>query len=95
MCHNISLCSLHPGVAEDYQMPYQNLVPADPSFEDMKKTVVTEKLRPTLPNRWTQSEVRRQLLVHSQKMQTIIKGGGGGGGQGKWVILGMLWYKLF
>ena len=45
------------GVAEEYQMPYHNLVPTDPSFEDMKKTVVIDKRRPTLPNRWTQSEV--------------------------------------
>lgn len=38
-------------------MPYQNMVPTDPSFEDMKKVVVVEKKRPPLPNRWNQSEV--------------------------------------
>lgn len=45
------------GVAEEYLMPYQNMVPTDPSFEDMKKVVVVEKKRPPLPNRWNQSEV--------------------------------------
>ncbi len=40
-------------------MPYQNMVPTDPSFEDMKKVVVVEKKRPPLPNRWNQSEVSR------------------------------------
>ena len=40
-------------------MPYHNLVPTDPSYEDMKKTVVLDKRRPTLPNQWTQSEVRK------------------------------------
>ena len=43
--------------AEEYLMPYQNMVPLDPSFEDMKKVVVVEKKRPPLPDRWNQAEV--------------------------------------
>lgn len=49
-----------PGHAEDYQLPYFDLVPSDPSFEDMKKVVVDDVRRPGIPNRWHQSEVRLQ-----------------------------------
>ena len=59
---NYYISSLSIGVAEDYQMPYQGLVPTDPSFEDMKKTVVIDQRRPTISNRWTQSEVRCQIM---------------------------------
>lgn len=40
------------GIAEDYQIPFYDKVPADPSFEDMKKVVVDDNQRPVLPNRW-------------------------------------------
>jgi len=33
-------------------------VPSDPSFEDMKKVVVTDQYRPVIPNRWTSDMVR-------------------------------------
>ncbi|CAG5115847.1 unnamed protein product, partial [Candidula unifasciata] len=40
--------------AEEYRIPFWDLVPADPSFEDMKRVVVLEKQRPPIPNRWSQ-----------------------------------------
>ena len=36
------------GVVNDYQPPYFDLVPSDPSFDDMKHVVCTSQLRPTL-----------------------------------------------
>uniref|UniRef100_A0A0B6Z503 receptor protein serine/threonine kinase n=1 Tax=Arion vulgaris TaxID=1028688 RepID=A0A0B6Z503_9EUPU len=43
--------------AEEYRIPFWDLVPADPSFEDMKKVVVLEQQRPPIPNRWSQDPV--------------------------------------
>ncbi|XP_021921868.1 activin receptor type-1 isoform X2 [Zootermopsis nevadensis] len=44
--------TLSNGIAEDYKPPFYDLVPNDPSFEDMKKVVCIDQQRPSLPNRW-------------------------------------------
>lgn len=45
------------GIAEDYKPPFYDIVPSDPSFEDMKKVVCIDQQRPNLPNRWTSDHV--------------------------------------
>lgn len=59
---NIFLCgcvwTFSTGILEEYQLPYHELVPTDPSYEDMKEVVCTKRLRPSFPNRWTSDEVR-------------------------------------
>ncbi|ESO84195.1 hypothetical protein LOTGIDRAFT_108334, partial [Lottia gigantea] len=40
------------GIADDYQIPYYDCVQSDPSFEDMRKVVSVDKIRPNIPNRW-------------------------------------------
>ncbi|XP_051942719.1 activin receptor type-1 [Hippocampus zosterae] len=40
------------GLVEDYKPPFYDLVPNDPSFEDMRKVVCVEQQRPFIPNRW-------------------------------------------
>ncbi|XP_076829624.1 activin receptor type-1 [Brachyhypopomus gauderio] len=40
------------GIVEDYKPPFYDLVPNDPSFEDMRKVVCVEQQRPFVPNRW-------------------------------------------
>ncbi|GLV36452.1 saxophone [Carabus blaptoides fortunei] len=40
------------GIAEDYKPPFHDVVPSDPSFEDMRKVVYVDQQRPNLPNRW-------------------------------------------
>ena len=42
-----------PGIVEDYKPPFYDVVPGDPSFEDMRKVVVVEQYRPIIPNRWS------------------------------------------
>ena len=37
---------------EDYKPPFHDVVPSDPSFEDMKKVVCVDQQRPNIPNRW-------------------------------------------
>ncbi|XP_014458431.1 activin receptor type-1 [Alligator mississippiensis] len=40
------------GIVEEYKPPFYDLVPSDPSFEDMRKVVCIEQQRPSIPNRW-------------------------------------------
>ncbi|XP_077584178.1 activin receptor type-1C isoform X2 [Stigmatopora nigra] len=40
------------GLQEDFQLPYYDLVPSDPSVEDMRKVVCEQKRRPNIPNQW-------------------------------------------
>nr|CAD7577122.1 unnamed protein product [Timema californicum] len=51
--------TLSNGIAEDYKPPFHDLVPNDPSFEDMKKVVCVDQQRPVLPNRWASNTVSR------------------------------------
>ena len=46
------------GLQEDFQLPYYDMVPSDPSVEDMRKIVCDQKLRPNIPNQWQSCEVR-------------------------------------
>ncbi|XP_073844346.1 type I BMP receptor saxophone isoform X8 [Musca autumnalis] len=41
------------GIAEEYKVPYYDVVPSDPSFEDMRKVVCVDNYRPSIPNRWS------------------------------------------
>ncbi|XP_026467222.1 activin receptor type-1 [Ctenocephalides felis] len=45
--------TLSNGIAEEYRPPYYDVVPSDPSFEDMRKVVCVDQHRPSTPNRWS------------------------------------------
>lgn len=45
------------GFAEEYKVPYYDVVPSDPGFEDMRKVVVIDSYRPSIPNRWSSDNV--------------------------------------
>ncbi|KAL4646167.1 activin receptor type-1B isoform X2 [Arapaima gigas] len=49
------------GVHEEYQLPYYDLVPSDPSIEEMRKVVCDQKLRPNMPNWWQSYEALRVM----------------------------------
>eukprot|EP00731_Ephydatia_muelleri_P019212 Em0012g37a len=49
------------GFAEEPQLPFFDVLPPDPTIDDMHKVVVVEKKRPSIPNRWSQSEVFNSL----------------------------------
>lgn len=36
-----------------FSVPYYDVVPSDPSFEEMRKVVCGDNHRPSLPNRWS------------------------------------------
>lgn len=49
------------GIADDYKPPFHDVVPNDPSFEDMKKVVCLDGQRPILSNRWSSDQVNLLL----------------------------------
>ncbi|XP_029314906.1 activin receptor type-1C [Cottoperca gobio] len=53
-------CSVR-GLNEDFQLPYYDLVPSDPTIEDMRKVVCEQKLRPNVPNQWQSCEALRVM----------------------------------
>uniref|UniRef100_A0A3B4Z9G8 receptor protein serine/threonine kinase n=1 Tax=Stegastes partitus TaxID=144197 RepID=A0A3B4Z9G8_9TELE len=53
-------CSVR-GLNEDFQLPYYDMVPSDPSIEEMRKVVCDQKLRPNVPNQWQSCEALRVM----------------------------------
>ncbi|KAL0615874.1 Bone morphogenetic protein receptor type-1A [Plecturocebus cupreus] len=51
------------GIVEEYQLPYYNMVPSDPSYEDMREVVCVKRLRPIVSNRWNSDETVSPLLL--------------------------------
>ncbi|KAI8478012.1 Activin receptor type-1C [Branchiostoma belcheri] len=48
-------------IYEDYQLPYYDMVPSDPSIEEMRKVVCDLRQRPSVPNRWHENEYLRVM----------------------------------
>ncbi|XP_023231399.1 bone morphogenetic protein receptor type-1B-like isoform X2 [Centruroides sculpturatus] len=53
------------GAVDDYHLPYYDVVPSDPSFEDMKKVVCIDQMRPSISARWKKHEI---LAIYSKLM---------------------------
>ncbi|PNJ24465.1 ACVR1C isoform 2 [Pongo abelii] len=49
------------GIVEEYQLPYYDMVPSDPSIEEMRKVVCDQKFRPSIPNQWHSCEALRVM----------------------------------
>ena len=67
---SLRLCPFFTGLHEDFQLPYYDLVPSDPTIEDMRKVVCEQKLRPNVPNQWQSCEVRREMVITETAMLT-------------------------
>jgi len=46
---------------EDYQLPYYDMVQSDPTHEEMRKVVVSDRRRPEIPNKWQSNEALRMM----------------------------------
>jgi len=57
-------CSFDDHLADDYAVPYFDYVTHDPSFEEMKKVVCVESIRPSPSPRWNNSST----LTHLSKI---------------------------
>lgn len=53
--------------ADDYALPYFDVVPNDPSFEDMVEVVCIKKIRPQIYLRWESDEVLQTLAKVMQE----------------------------
>lgn len=51
------------GQIEEYQLPYYDKVPNDPSIEEMKKVVVDQKYRPQMMNNKIKSSPAMEVIV--------------------------------
>lgn len=40
-----------------FLVPYYDVVPTDPTFEEMRKVVSGDNLRPSIPNRWSSDQL--------------------------------------
>lgn len=58
---------------EDYQQPYYDCVPSDPSFDDMYNVVCVKKVRPEIAPHWSSEEVCIHLSMEQSKLNTKIK----------------------
>lgn len=50
------------GLVEEYRPPFFDMVPSDPSFEDMRKVVCIDQYRPIVPPHWESDPVSSTLL---------------------------------
>ncbi|XP_044732406.1 TGF-beta receptor type-1 isoform X2 [Chrysoperla carnea] len=48
-------CSV-AGMYDEYQLPFYDAVPPDPSIEEMRRVVCYDRQRPSIPNRWQSCE---------------------------------------
>ncbi|KAG8190143.1 hypothetical protein JTE90_026711 [Oedothorax gibbosus] len=53
-------CSVD-GIYEEYQLPYHDMVPPDPTIEEMQRVVCDQKMRPPFSNRWHSVEYLRVM----------------------------------
>ncbi|CAK9817683.1 Bone morphogenetic protein receptor type-1B [Anthophora quadrimaculata] len=44
-------------IVEPYALPYHDVVPSDPDFEDMRLAVCVKRLRPVIPARWENDSI--------------------------------------
>ncbi|KAG0729925.1 Bone morphogenetic protein receptor type-1B [Chionoecetes opilio] len=54
-------------LVDEYQQPYDELVPPDPSFDDMHELVCKRGVRPELPLRWHCNEVLKTMSKVTQE----------------------------
>lgn len=68
-------CMSHEGV-EDYALPYYDMVPPDPGFEDMHKVVCVDQYRPLIPARWRQDKILfglGKLMVECWHEESMVR----------------------
>jgi len=53
-------------------VPFYDVVPMDPSFEDMRKVVCIDNYRPSIPNRWSSDSVSRFRLPFSRSLISLL-----------------------
>jgi len=50
-------------IHEEYQLPYYDSVPSDPTIDEMRKVVCLEMKRPPIPQRWNAYPVIQTIYL--------------------------------
>ena len=66
------LLSPPPGIVEEYKPPFHDVVPSDPSFDDMKKVVCVDQQRPNIPNRWFSDPVSPDVHLYLSRSNVVV-----------------------
>uniref|UniRef100_A0A0A9Z9V2 Serine/threonine-protein kinase receptor n=1 Tax=Lygus hesperus TaxID=30085 RepID=A0A0A9Z9V2_LYGHE len=60
------------GIYDEYQLPFYDAVPSDPTIDEMRRVVCIDRLMPSIPNRWqacpalqAMSRVMRECWYHN------------------------------
>ena len=56
---------------KEYCIPFHDKLPPSPSFEEVKRLVVDEKVRPEIPNTWYQDKVMLIMPAVSLKLFSL------------------------
>ena len=56
---------------KEYCVPFHDKLPPSPSFEEVKRLVVDEKVRPEIPNTWYQDKVMLIMPAVSLKLFSL------------------------
>ena len=65
-------CNIH-GEYDDYQLPFYDAVPSDPTIDEMKKVICVERVRPKIPHRWHTSPVGVAKKVAGARRMDSVK----------------------
>ncbi|XP_073975950.1 TGF-beta receptor type-1 babo isoform X1 [Rhodnius prolixus] len=49
------------GIHDDYQLPFFDMVPSDPTIDEMRRVVCIDRKRPSVPNRWHSSHALQAM----------------------------------
>lgn len=60
-------------MVEPYALPYHDVVPSDPDFEDMRLAVCVKRLRPIIPARWENDSVRLHFYMMTFCYNNYVK----------------------
>ena len=74
--------------ADEFQLPYYDMVPADPSVDDMKRVVATEQRRPASNPAWLNNHVTTPHIYSSFALSDYLN-------QAKFYYLARFLAKLF
>ncbi|XP_063239483.1 TGF-beta receptor type-1 isoform X6 [Bacillus rossius redtenbacheri] len=61
------------GIHDEYQLPFYDMVPSDPTIEEMRKVVCIDRQRPSIPNRWQSIEAVCLSLQVLHSMSKVMK----------------------
>lgn len=51
------------GIYDEYQLPFFDAVPSDPTIDEMRRVVCVDRQRPSIPNRWQACPVSTDFNV--------------------------------